>query len=159
MTAICDVKEYGLVDGHAYTILGVHQLTGGPLLLKMRNPHSKEYYTGDFNDSSDKWTDAWKEEVGLTVQDDGIFFMPIENFSGPFSQYDVCQYDTWENKSSIESNEKGMMFKYSFKSDFDQDVLLTWDFENQRNTLAGCSTPQLQFNAYLAGGKPQMVFT
>jgi len=50
MTAICLNEYEGLVTKHAYTLLGVVKLTNGPQLVKMRNPHNAEYYTGPFRD-------------------------------------------------------------------------------------------------------------
>lgn len=55
------MEHASLVTGHAYTILGVASLAGGPDLVKLRNPWAKEEYTGPFNDNSDDWTPAWKK--------------------------------------------------------------------------------------------------
>ena len=51
------LHKNGLSHSHAYTILGVKELSNGVRLLKLRNPWGKENYKGDWADDSDKWTD------------------------------------------------------------------------------------------------------
>jgi len=46
---------YGLVPGHAYTVLGVYELKGEKV-LKLHNPWSKEKYTGPWRDNDPRWT-------------------------------------------------------------------------------------------------------
>ena len=55
----------------------------------MRNPWGSEKYTGPFSDSDSSWTQAWKDQVGLKVADDGIFWMPYSNFLTFFRKADV----------------------------------------------------------------------
>lgn len=65
MTAGCHRKAYGLVTGHAYSVLKTAELKrGGRVihkLVQVRNPWSKEKYTGPFSDKSSRWTQAWKD--------------------------------------------------------------------------------------------------
>ena len=65
----------GIVMGHAYNILDLKQLSNGQRLIKMQNPWSKDVFTGAWSDSSTNWTAALRSEVGLTVADDGVFWM------------------------------------------------------------------------------------
>ena len=44
-------NENGLVNCHAYTILGVQQLNNGEKLIKMRNPWGSELFKGNFSDN------------------------------------------------------------------------------------------------------------
>jgi len=46
----------------------------------MRNPHAKEYYTGPYRDDDPVWTPALKAEVNLKPGNDGLFWIPMENF-------------------------------------------------------------------------------
>jgi calpain-15 len=54
------VENRGLFDDHAYSLLSVHQLDGDIRLLKIRNPWGSNEWTGDWSDSSDKWTPELK---------------------------------------------------------------------------------------------------
>lgn len=47
----------------------------------MRNPWGAEEFTGDWSDSSTKWTDELKEEAGWVSANDGSFFMSIEDYA------------------------------------------------------------------------------
>ena len=51
----------GLAMGHAYTVLGVKELTDADgkaiRLVKMRNPWGSETYNSDYSDNSPLWTD------------------------------------------------------------------------------------------------------
>lgn len=93
MTAACMHKHAGLVTGHAYTIVGVVELKGGPKLVKLRNPWGKEMYKGAWRDDDPKWTDDFKKQAKLVKADDGIFHMPAEDFRKAFTVYDICMYD------------------------------------------------------------------
>ena len=53
--------ENGLAKGHAYTILGAHDIGGGIRLVKVRNPWGKEQYEGDWCDWDDRWDDVPKD--------------------------------------------------------------------------------------------------
>jgi hypothetical protein len=61
MTASCDTSIDGLVKNHAYSLLGVNDKTDR---LIMRNPWSKERYTGEGSDQVN----------------DGTFEVPLEVF-------------------------------------------------------------------------------
>ena len=49
----------GLVDNNFYTALGVAEYNGNKLVI-MRNPLSRERYTGPWNDNDAMWTDDAK---------------------------------------------------------------------------------------------------
>ena len=76
-------NDYGLVNCHAYTVLGFHVLTrNGQRLVKMRNPWSIERYYGPYSDASGDLTDNDRIELGHldTTTYDGVFFMRIEDY-------------------------------------------------------------------------------
>ena len=81
-----DHDANGLVLGHAYTTLGVIELSDGVRLVKMRNPWAKEDYTGRWCDSCSEWDNhpTAKSEAGWEEVDDGIFFMPIGLYKSAF---------------------------------------------------------------------------
>jgi len=52
-------SQNGLVRGHAYTVVGVKELTVSGTkhrLIKIRNPWGSERYTGEWNDNDTRWT-------------------------------------------------------------------------------------------------------
>jgi len=86
--------KYGLIKGHAYTVLGVAEYNGHRL-IKCRNPWATERYTGPWSDEdSDKWTDDAKKALGHNLNmNDGIFFIPLSTFRDTFYNVIVNLYD------------------------------------------------------------------
>ena len=73
--------------GHAFTVLGTQTLSNKQRLVKIRNPWGEETFKGAWSDSSAKWTDKLKKEVGLNVtKKDGIFYMAIEDYVKQFEE-------------------------------------------------------------------------
>lgn len=56
-TTCCSQVIWGLITGHAYTLLDVVDVDGGVTLAKIRNPWSSEKYVGPYSDKSSEWTD------------------------------------------------------------------------------------------------------
>lgn len=74
-----------MITGHAYTLLDVVDLySRGQVkhtLAKLRNPWGAESYHGKWSDKDfDSWTREWRKQVNLKRADDGIFYMPYDNF-------------------------------------------------------------------------------
>lgn len=95
-------ENYGLVFGHAYTVLGVENLSNGVRLVRVRNPWSSEKWAGAWSRHSELWTEALKAEVGETLSNDGEFFMTIEDYNDQFA-YTTFNHDTtgWFNASFL----------------------------------------------------------
>ena len=73
----------GLVNGHAYTTIGVTEAVPGVRLVKMRNPWGSELYTGPYCDDCDEWNDVSqeiKDTLSFTEDNDGVFYMTIEDY-------------------------------------------------------------------------------
>lgn len=63
MGAGTNVSHHGLIEGHAYSVLGAYTLNDGGKkikLVKMRNPWGSEKYHGDWSDKDPRWTAALK---------------------------------------------------------------------------------------------------
>ena len=76
-----------MVQGHAYTVLGVETI-GNHRLIKMRNPWASELYHAAWCDGCPEWNDisqADKDRVGYTNNDDGVFFMPLSLYFSTFT--------------------------------------------------------------------------
>ena len=62
------VKALGLVDNHAYTLIGAFDVNtdyGPERLLKVRNPWGRGEWEGDWSDNSDKWTEPLKAQLNF----------------------------------------------------------------------------------------------
>uniref|UniRef100_A0A8C8DL49 Zgc:136872 n=1 Tax=Oryzias sinensis TaxID=183150 RepID=A0A8C8DL49_9TELE len=85
----------GLVLGHAYTVTGVIQLVsrGKPVnLVRLWNPWRTGEWKGDWCDRSPLWqTVSPKDrEKCHAVDDDGEFWMTLEDFCKLYSDLDIC---------------------------------------------------------------------
>ena len=82
----------GLANNHAYTILGVKEVTdasGNKIrLVKVRDPYRwlSGEYTGDFSDKSKKWTPDLRKQAGSVIKDDGEFFIPLADYMKSFAE-------------------------------------------------------------------------
>jgi calpain-15 len=81
----------GLYAQHAYTCLGAYKLDGD-MVVKLRNPHGKGEWTGDWSDDDSNWNDKLRKQVGMVNGEDGTFFMPIDSFRDNFCAVTVCHY-------------------------------------------------------------------
>eukprot|EP01038_Epipyxis_sp_PR26KG_P006609 gene6609-9076_t len=83
----------GLVGGHAYTLIKVHTTKYKNKLVKLRNPWGQMEWTGDWSDTSSKWTDELKRDAdpeGFQVANDGMFWMSFEDMLHYFVSINVC---------------------------------------------------------------------
>ncbi|XP_068600210.1 calpain-5-like [Brachionichthys hirsutus] len=95
----------GLVKGHAYSVTAVKKVRLGHglrayfknetiPLIRMRNPWGKTEWNGPWSDSSDEWSkvgDVERDKLGITVKDDGEFWMSFTDWCKFFSEVDVCR--------------------------------------------------------------------
>lgn len=79
MTAGCSDSYYGLIDGHAYSVLGVSETEDGRM-IQVRNPWAEEYYYGP----------------GKDQDNDGIFYVAVDIFKDAFSDFTILYYDDWQ---------------------------------------------------------------
>ncbi|KAG7234788.1 hypothetical protein INR49_003967 [Caranx melampygus] len=109
----------GLVKGHAYAVTDVRRVRLGHGLLayfrsdkltmiRMRNPWGQREWNGPWSDSSEEWQKVSKserEKIGVTVQDDGEFWMTFDDFIANFTDLILCRlintsylsfHKTWE---------------------------------------------------------------
>lgn len=95
----------GLVKGHAYSVTAVKRVRLGHGLLayfknetipliRMRNPWGKIEWKGAWSDSSEEWAkvgDTERHNLGITVEDDGEFWMSFTDWCKFFTDADVCR--------------------------------------------------------------------
>lgn len=101
----------GLVGAHAYSILGVYEVTiegGKPRrlqpneksdpknlkLIKLRNPWGKTEWKRDWSDDSAKWTPELIQLLGRgKTENDGLFYMSYEDYVKHFANVVVSKYN------------------------------------------------------------------
>ncbi|XP_063287657.1 calpain-5 [Pelobates fuscus] len=111
--------DCGLVKGHAYAVTDVRKVRLGHGLLaffksekldmiRMRNPWGEREWNGPWSDSSEEWQKVSKgerEKLGVTVDDDGEFWMTFEDFCKHYTDIIMCRlintsylsiHKTWE---------------------------------------------------------------
>jgi hypothetical protein len=81
----------GLVPGHAYSILDVKG-EGCTKLVKLRNPWGKTEWKGFYGDGSFCWScrGGLADELGIKPEDDGAFWMHLNDFACYFDRVDAC---------------------------------------------------------------------
>ncbi|XP_041985648.1 calpain-A isoform X2 [Aricia agestis] len=91
----------GLIRGHAYSVTRVKYVdietpgrAGKIPLLRLRNPWGNEAeWNGPWSDKSPEWRyipESEKEELGLTFDDDGEFWMSFKDFAQHFDRVEIC---------------------------------------------------------------------
>jgi hypothetical protein len=84
----------GLVLGHAYSLIAVVEVEAGDSsvrLVQLRNPHGAgrlAEWRGDWADESEMWSKYPEvaKELDHVKSDDGVFWMPYEEFSNIFDR-------------------------------------------------------------------------
>ncbi|XP_059209735.1 calpain-1 catalytic subunit-like [Centropristis striata] len=94
-TSANTVLPNGLVQGHAYTVTGVKQVTSqGQLvnLVRLWNPWGRGEWKGDWSDKSPLWQTVSPQDrdLCLSVADDGEFWMTLGDFCNFYSDLDIC---------------------------------------------------------------------
>lgn len=92
-------RANSIVSNHLFSFLDLAELKDkhGKVvhrIAKMRNPWSHEQYSGPFRDNDPIWNEhpEWKKQVDFKVADDGIFWMPFDDFYRDFSFCAVAFY-------------------------------------------------------------------
>ncbi|CAH2268450.1 jg16880 [Pararge aegeria aegeria] len=102
----------GLIRGHAYSVTRVKYVdietpgrAGKIPLLRLRNPWGNEAeWNGPWSDKSPEWRfipESEKEELGLTFDDDGEFWMSFKDFCSHFDRVEICNL----NPDSLDPDE------------------------------------------------------
>ncbi|EAR93371.2 calpain family cysteine protease (macronuclear) [Tetrahymena thermophila SB210] len=98
----------GLVNSHAYSIIGVKEIThpklGNVTLLRLRNPWANQEWKGDWSDDSPCWTPELRDQLRVKNVDDGIFYMSVKDFMKYFDDVCICYYHDDYQYNSIRIN-------------------------------------------------------
>lgn len=87
-----EVKNKGIVSGHAYTIISVYD-KNNDYILKMRNPWGSFEWEGKYKEDSSLWTKALIKELEMVKANDGVFFMTVDEFLNEFDYLGICFYE------------------------------------------------------------------
>ena len=114
-TNLESLSKLGLITNHAYTVINTAVLrkTNGTeiKLLKMMNVWGTNEWVGDWSDTSSKWTQEFKKEVGLEPKEDGIFWMSYDDYLQFYTTTHICkihpdyEYKCTKFKSSKANND------------------------------------------------------
>ncbi|XP_062997937.1 calpain-6 isoform X2 [Elgaria multicarinata webbii] len=111
----------GLVKTHAYSVTAVLKMNLGEkrlscakseklFMIRLRNPWGEKEWNGAWSDKSEEWkkvSKAEREKLGLTIENDGEFWMTFEDWCKNFTDVDICRivntshfsiHKTWEKK-------------------------------------------------------------
>jgi len=133
ISTACFSGANGLVAGHAYTIIGVKEITLADgtkqKLVKARNPWGSERYKGKWSDRSKYWTEDTKRQAGLVVSNDGTFFVPVEEFLIDFQELQYIAYkDDWKTSTvKLENILSNKPKDLSLKVTSDKPIILVCD--------------------------------
>ena len=80
------VSGSGIVNAHAYTVLGTFTLSNGAQVIKLRNPWGFTEWAGNYADSDPYWTANPADAilVGTNNGNDGIFVMEAASVKSKF---------------------------------------------------------------------------
>merc|ERR1712048_712575 len=97
-----DKNAFGVVQGHAYTILSVVQNVAGSQkdMLQLRNPWGSGEWKGDWSDKSDMWSKHpdIKQALDPEFAEDGTFWIEAHDFFRNYSSVMVCCKDMGKNR-------------------------------------------------------------
>nr|CAH7752574.1 unnamed protein product [Callosobruchus chinensis] len=109
----------GLIRGHAYSLtcvkyvdISTPNVAGKIPLLRLRNPWGNESeWNGAWSDGAPEWrfiSDSEKEELGLTFDNDGEFWMSFKDFQKHFSRLEICNLnpDSLSEEELLEGHKK-----------------------------------------------------
>ena len=80
-----DVDADGIRPNHAYSVADVAEAKG-TRLVKIKNPHGREEWTGPWADGSSEWTAELLQLLGHKFGDDGVFWIEYEDFLRKFQR-------------------------------------------------------------------------
>jgi len=157
-TPCCNKGRWGLVSGHAYTLLDVKQLSDGTKLARVRNPWSSERYTGPWSDKSDLWTDKLKKEAGYVNANDGAFFMNFKDYAEEFWGTSVALYQKYEGFQQINVEQKTRTVTYTVTNPSEQELYIVGETYSGRNFPRTCN-PRNNYVLYMYDSSNKMVGT
>ncbi|KAJ7310204.1 hypothetical protein JRQ81_007097, partial [Phrynocephalus forsythii] len=156
--------ETGLIKGHAYSVTAVVRMSLGDKLLsctksnklfmiRLRNPWGKKEWIGAWSDESEEWkkvSRAERKKLGLTIENNGEFWMTFEDWCKNFTDVDICRIVNTSLFSIHKTWEKRMMYGQWTKN---PDPLLDRSGGCFNNKATFLQNPQYAFDVKKAEDK------
>ncbi len=104
------LEDLGLIGNHSYGLIGVVEIKDifedTVQLVKLRNPWGDFEWKGEWSDNSPCWTPESKRLAGWTVENDGTFFMKLEDLQKYFSRVQICRINDSYKYASLKCSHK-----------------------------------------------------
>lgn len=144
-TAVGSSNPFGLVNGHAYSLLGAYVVNDTGViskLYKIRNPWSQDVYNGKWNDSDTaSWTPAAISQTGFVKNlGDGVFWIDYRDFVRAFSSYSIGYINDKYVHSTVEAVDTLTLQSFNFTVPTSQSAYVMVDFYNWRMYPSTCRT-------------------
>ncbi|KAL9657108.1 hypothetical protein ABK040_002734 [Willaertia magna] len=86
----------GLLLNHQYAVLDCKAIYNSQSrkierLIKIRNPWGESEWLGKWSDNSSDWTDEMKTKLDFKSEDDGIFWMDLNDFLKHWTELDIVR--------------------------------------------------------------------
>jgi hypothetical protein len=111
----------GIIRSHAYTLISALEVldsSGNKIrLICLRNPWGSHEWTGDWCDTSDKWTPELRKQVHLVTSDDGVFWMSYTDFLEYFSDMDFANTPNYFKNVHLFTHTDNMPKVYNIKAE------------------------------------------
>ena len=126
-----DVVDKGLVNSHAYTLIGTFILKskGKEIqMVKMRNTWGFKEWKGDWSDSSPLWGPEERGQVpDFSNKDDGTFYISFDDYFNNFIVTDICfvMYDCHSKSFVIDKTNDNIKHGQVFNIYMEEDGLFT----------------------------------
>lgn len=119
-------------------------------MVRIRNPWGVDRYTGPWCDGDSRWTAAYQAQVPYNNnQNDGYFFMNVNDFVNAFSYFQINYInDGWNTNYYRRTSDDGTTKSYTFTLARQQNVYVAMDFYNPRMYAAGCRGGQQTTGSY-----------
>ena len=118
------VEKFGLVKGHAYSLVSAKEkFHDGRLikLLKLFNPWGRMEWTGNWSDNSSLWEDSLVEYFGKVSKDDGTFHMELDDYHNYYYSLYICNMMYGANLTSYKFDHPNSHKPYAFLLQLEED--------------------------------------
>ena len=133
-----EVEARGLIPSHAYTLITAKKWQDRNIfLLKLRNPWGEGEWKGKWGDSSPYWTEEYKQYFKFKKNNDGIFWINIEDYMQNFDATYIC----YIMYGAIVKN-----FYFEYKGYFKQPVVFNMLIKEKAKMSIGVLFKNWRFN-------------
>jgi len=114
-------EKTNIATYHAYSLLNAYEFEHNGQnvrLLQMKNPWGTGEYTGPWSDNWEGWTPELKKKLNHESKDDGIFFIPFDEYIKMYSKTTICMFKEGyvHTNMTIKANESAA-YAFNLKED------------------------------------------